>query len=236
MDDPAVRYRCVKLKWRSEFQNGFAGVAFLLLIATFVLLQGGYFGHASPSGRSETPALPALIPFGYATLGISLTLLASLVGFRNYCLVDPVDHRLYQNLQFLWWRKRQIVFRQGEVLAITADGQPRAFKAGVIWYYRLVAVGVDGRKEPLSNWRQGGLEKWNAKARELAPQLGCESHAAPPQSIVTVVEKDGLPTLTFAPPKPPPAAKAGRVALLFFATALPIVALLYYFIVMKATR
>ena len=79
---------------------------------------------------------------------------------------------------------------------------------------RLVAVGVDGRKEPLSNWRQGGLDKWNTKTPEVALLLGCESHAAPPQSIVSVEEKDGAPTLKFAPPTPSPPPKAGRVAFL----------------------
>jgi hypothetical protein len=214
LDDPAVRNRCVKLKWRSDLQNQLASLAFLLLFVTFFLLLRGYFGHASRSGPSYTPPSPALIPYGYTTLGISLALLSSLVGVRNYCLVDPVEHRLYQNRRFLWWCKRRIIFRHGEILAITTDGQPRASKGGVMWYYRLVAVGVDGRKEPLSNWRQGGLDKWNTKTPEVALLLGCESHAAPPQSIVSVEEKDGAPTLKFAPPTPSPPPKAGRVAFL----------------------
>ena len=236
LDDPAVRKRCIKLNWRSNYQNWFSTAAFLFLIPTFFLLQWGYVGHTSRYGNRYTPPSPSLIPFGYATLGMSLALFASLLGFRNYCLVDPVEQRLYQNLQFLWWRKRQIIFRKGEVLAVTAEGQRRFVKHGVIWLYRLVAVGADGHKEPLSNWRQAGLDKWNARARELAPLLGCESYPAPPQSAVVVEERDGQPMLTFGAPSSPPPPKAGRIAVLLLATAVPMVVLLYYFIVMKAAR
>jgi hypothetical protein len=231
LDNPAVRKRCVKLKWRSDLQNMFAGLSFILLTLAFLALKRGYIEFADGPEYSQT--LPALIFVGFTMLGISLALLASLLGFRNCCLLDPLEHRLYHQIQFLWWRKRQIVFRQGEILAITTDGQPRAMKGGVLWCYRLVAVGLDGRMEPLSNWRQAGLDKWNAKARELAPLLGCESCEAPPQSKVSVESKDGAPTLKFAPPTPP---KAGRAAILLLATALPMIVLLYYFIVIKAKR
>jgi hypothetical protein len=236
LDDPAVRNRCVKLKWRSDLQNQFPVLAFILFLLTFFLLKWGYLGFYSRHGGEYSPPASALIPIGWTTLEISLALLISLLGFRNYCLLDPLERRLYQHVQFLWWRRRRIVFRAGEILAITTDGQPRAFKGGILWYYRLIAVGFDGRKAPLSNWRQAGLDEWNAKAPELASQLGCESCAAPPQSIVSVEDKDGAPTLKFASPAPSPPPKAKRVTLLLLVTAVPMIVLLYYFIVMRATR
>lgn len=233
LDDPAVRNRCVKLKFRSELQNGFASLAFLLFLLTCSLLKWGYLGTSSHGYGSTTPAL---IAGGFTTLGISLTLLIGLVGFRNYCLLDPLEHRLYHHFRFLWWQTTKLVFRPGEILAVTTDGQPRTFKGGVLWYYRLVAVGANGLQQPLSNWRQAGLDKWNARAAELALQLDCEAFAAPPQSVLSVEEKGGAFTLKFGAPEQPPMPKIGRVAFFLLIIALPLALLLYYFIVVRATH
>src|SRR5581483_1387581 len=195
LDDPAVRSRCFKLKWRSEWQNWLARVGAFLLLPTFFLLDRGYAGHTSRYSHRHSPPVPALIPYGYATLGISVALFISLIGFSNYCLLDPVEHRLYRNFRFLFWRRRRVVFREGEILAITTDGQPRRGRYGVHWYYRMMAVGRDGHKEPLSNWRQGGLDKWNGKARLLASQCGCEGREAPERCEVSVENEGGRPVL-----------------------------------------
>ena len=203
LDDPSVRNRCVKLKWRSNLQNRLAAAAGLLLLPAFFLLDQGYVGNVSRYTHRRSPPAPALIPYGYACLGISLALFVSLLGFRNYCLFDTLEHRLYRHFRFLWWRRREIVFRAGEILALTTDGQPRTRKYGVRWYYRMVAVGRDGRKQPLSNWRQGGLDRWNAKARLLAPQFGCEFREAPSGCAVSVEDDGGTPKLAFSPPDQP---------------------------------
>ncbi len=213
LDDPAVRSRCVKLKWRSDLQNRLAGAGGLFLLATFLLLERGYVGSTSRYSHRYSPPLPVLIPYGYATLGVALTLFLGLIGFRNYCLLDPVEQRLYESFQFLWWRKRRVVFRSGEILAITTDGRPRRGKYGVHWYYRMVAVGRDGRKEPLSNWRQGGLDKWNARARQLAPQFGCEHREAPERCEVSVENEGGAPVLRFLDPGTGAASSGWRIGL-----------------------
>lgn len=233
LNDPAVRNRCVKLKFRSELQNGFAGLAFLLFLLTCSLLKWGYIGTSS-HGYGST--IPALIAGGFTTLGISLILLIGLIGFRNYCLLDPLEHRIYHHFRFLWWQKTELIFRQGEILGVTTEGQRRTINGAVLWYYRLVAIGANGRQQPLSNWREGGLDKWNTKAAELALQLDCKAFAAPPQSALSIEENGGAFTLKFGPPERPPLPKIGRVAFLLLIIALPLALLLYYFIVVRATH
>lgn len=139
-----------------------------------------------------------VIPYCCAAVALAVALFASFCGFRNYCLLDPLEHRLYRVFQFLWWRQRQIVFSEGQALALTAEGRSRYSRGGLRWYYRMVAFGADGCKEPLSNWQQDGLENWNLKARQLAPLLGCEFREAPPHSVATVVDDNGTASLVFS--------------------------------------
>jgi hypothetical protein len=202
LDDPAVRNRCVKLRWRSNFQSGTLWATLVLFFIAFVLLDRGYAGYTPRYSHQHHPPNPALIPYGWAALEVSAGLLMVALICQNYCLLDPSEHRLYQHFGFLWWRKRKIVFRAGEVLAITVDGKSRSSRYGVRWYYRLVAVGIDGRKQPLSNWRQRSLQEWNARARELAPQFGCASQMAPEKSVVSVEQENGVAKLTFDGPTP----------------------------------
>jgi hypothetical protein len=198
LDDLAFRNRCIKLKWRNAYQNNVFALAFALLIITFFFLMEGYVGLAGRR-QPQSPPVPALIPVGFTTLGISLVLCMSAMAVQNYSLVDPIKHRLYRCFRFLWWRKRQILFLDSPILAVTTDIESRATRGGIFWYYRLVAVGKDGRKEPLSNWRHNGLDRWNAKAQELGPKLGCASYGAPPKSMISVEEENGIATLKFAP-------------------------------------
>jgi len=139
------------------------------------------------------------MPAALAAFGFSGAFFIVAFVPQNYCLIDPVEHRLYHQLQFLWWRKREIIFRAGEILAFTTDGRRLITRYGAHWDYRLVAVGNDGFKEPLSNWRRGALEEWNAKAIELAGQFGCASAEAPPECKVEVEDKAGAATLKFVP-------------------------------------
>jgi hypothetical protein len=198
LDDPIVLKRCVKLKRRSNFQAILLQMTMLLFVATFVLLVNGYGGSTSRSGRYHPP-IPSLIPYGMTTLAISLTTLVSLFGCRNYYLLDPSQRRLYHHFRLFWWRRRRIVFRQGEIFGLTTEGRLQRSRRGSYWTYRLVAVGITGQQEPLSDWKRGGLEMCNARAVELAKQLGCQSIAAPPKSTLSVELKDGTPVLRFNP-------------------------------------
>jgi hypothetical protein len=219
MDDPAVRKRCIQLKWRSDLQRYVYVAAFVSLFITYILLERGYFGYKPRYGHIAHPPMPAFIPWGFASLAIAIVLLLGASLARNYCLIDPVEHRLYHFFRFLWWSRRELVFRAEDILAITTDGQPRQGRYGVHWYYRMVAVGNDGRKEPLSHWRRNGLDQWNAKGRELAPQLGCANHEAPSERRVSVENEGGVPTLKFdTPTKPPLTVK--RLILILVAVAL----------------
>ena len=158
----------------------------VLLIVTFLLLAQGYVGLSSRSGRYHPP-VPALIPYGMASLGISLAILAGLLCFRNYYLLDPLEHRLYHSSDFLWRRKRRILFRQQGILGITTEGNLQRTRYGTYWNYRLVAVGLDGRKERferLETGRPGKMER--QKPGELAGLLGCQSYAAPSKSAPAV--------------------------------------------------
>jgi hypothetical protein len=199
LDEPIVWNRCVKLKRRSDLETNLLQIAILLLIAAFFLLIHGHFGGTSRSGRYHPP-VPVLIPYGDTALGIGLAMLVIFFCCRNLYLLDPTACRLYHQFQFLWWRRRRLAFRQDEVLSLTAEGRMKRSKYGTYWLYRLTAVGLDGRQEPLSNWRRNGLEMWNAKARALAAQLGCQSYAAPAESIPAVEQQNGKPVLRFDSP------------------------------------
>jgi hypothetical protein len=231
LDYPEVRDRCVKLKWTSRIQTAFLGLGLILLFATLFLLELGYHGSTSRRSHRYHPPIPAFIPYGYAALGIGLALLTSLLGIRNYSLLDPVTHRLYHHLQFLWWRKRKIVFREGEVLAVTAEGQRRSSKYSTYWVYRTVAVGKDGRRVPLSNWRRNELEACNAKARQLAPHLGCEGISAPAESRVLVETESGKPAIRFESSTWP--LNVRRFSGIVIAI---IIGLVYFFLMMKTRR
>jgi hypothetical protein len=199
LDDPIVWNRCVKLKRRSGLETSLFQIAIVLLVATCFLLTRGYFGTTSRSGRHYPPS-PALIPFGMTTLGIALAMLVGFLCCRNRYLLDPTACRLYHQFQFLWWRRRRLAFRQDEILGLTTEGRMKRSKYSTYWVYRLTAVGLDGRQEPLTNWRRNGLEMWNAKARELAAQLGCQSYAAPAESVPSVEQENGKPVLRFDSP------------------------------------
>jgi hypothetical protein len=194
LDDPIVCKRCTKLKRQSDVQSILLGMTILLLMVSFFLFVQA--GSTSRSGRYH-PVVPALIPYGMASLALSLATLISLLCYRNFYLLDPQEHRLYHQFQFLWWQRRQIVFRQGEVFAITTAGRKKISKYGAYWEHRLTAVGMNGQQEPLSDWRRNGLETWNAKACTLAKELGCQSISSPPQSKLSVQLKDGKPFIQF---------------------------------------
>jgi hypothetical protein len=199
LDDPGVLARCVKLKRRSGLETVLLGMVLPLLAVSCFLFDRGYVGATTRSGRYHPPA-PVLIPYGEWTLGIALAALAIFFCCRNFYLLDPTARRLYRQFQFLWWRRRRLVFRQEEIAGLTTEGRMRRTRYGAYWNYRLTAVGLDGRQEPLSNWRRNGLEMWNAKAREWAALLGCLSYAAPPETAPTVELQYGKPVIRFDPP------------------------------------
>jgi hypothetical protein len=197
MDDPAVRGRCVRLNWRTFWQNRMYWAVFVCLFVAIVLLDDGYAGHRSRYSHRYRPPVPELIPYGYAALAIGAGLLLGAMLCQNYCLLDPVEHRLYSHFSFLLWRKRCLVFREGDVLGVTVESQSRRGRYGIRWYYRMAAVGKDGRQQTISNWRRNGLEKWNARAHELAPMLGCQAYPAPEKSKLTVARNDHEATIFF---------------------------------------
>ncbi len=196
LDDPFVRQRCVKLKRRSALQSALRVTTFVMFFAAIFLLLQGHFGGRSRSGRYHPPN-PALIPYGNAAVAIGLVALAGLLCCRNYYLLDPSQHQLYHCFRFLWWGRNRIVFRQGEIFGITATGRRRQTRYGSYWEYRLVAVGMNGKQEPLSDWRRNALEARNAQAVDLAAQLGCQSFAAPLESKLSVELTGGTPQLHF---------------------------------------
>lgn len=110
-----------------------------------------------------------------------------------------------------------MVFRAGEVLGVTAEGRKVYSKYGSYWKYRVVAVGNDGRQEPLSNWRRKDLEWCNADARRIASLLGCASHIAPTESKPVVEQKHGAPSLEFESASKGLTARRVLLALLFIA-------------------
>jgi hypothetical protein len=199
LDDPSVWKHCVKLKRRSDLETALLGISLPLLAVSFFLLIRGFSGTTSRSGRYHPPA-PFLIPYGEWALGIAVAALAVFFCCRSFYLLDPTARRLYYQFQILWWRRRRLAFRQEEIAGITTEGQMKSSKYGTYWNYRLTAVGLDGRQEALSNWRREGLEMWNAKARELAGLLGCQSYAAPRESAPSVELQDGKPVLRFDTP------------------------------------
>jgi hypothetical protein len=196
LDDPFVRQRCVKLKRQNAFQAALQATMILMFVAAIFLLLHGHFGGRSRSGRYHPPT-PALIPYGNAAVVIALVALAGLICSRNYYLLDPSQHRLYHCFRFLWWGRNRIVFRQGEIFGITTTGRRRQTRYGSYWEYRLAAVGMNGRVEPISDWKRDSLEARNAKAVELAAQLGCKSIAAPRESKLRVELSGGTPQLHF---------------------------------------
>jgi hypothetical protein len=228
LDDPGVLQRCVKLKRRSDFEMILLGISLPLLAVAFFLLIRGFTGTTSRSGRYHPPA-PVLIPYGECALGVALVALAVFFWCRSFYLLDLSARRLYYQFQILWWRRRRLAFRQEEIAGLTAEGQMKRTKYGTYWNYRLTAVGLDGRQEPLSNWRREGLEMWNAKARELAALLGCQSYAAPRESSPSVELEYGKPVLRFdTPPSLWPRSPARfvlfvAVVLIFLAVVLSII-------------
>ena len=198
LDDPAVSSRCVKLKRRSNFQTTLLVTILLGLVASFILLVHGYTGTTTRRGLYHPP-IPGLIPYGMAVVVIALASLVSYCGCRNYYLLDPVLHRLYHHFSLFWYRRRQIVFREGEVFCITVEGRKQSSKRGYYWVYRLTCIGMNGQSEPLSDWRRDGLEEWNSKALDLAGLLDCQSIVAPPKSTLSVELGDEVPALTFIP-------------------------------------
>lgn len=213
LDDPAVRKGCVKLKRRSELETDILIGAAISLLPLLWMMQWAYWGYTPRHSSHHYPPAPALAP--YAWLIVALDALAFLMYFamRNYYLVDPGAQRVYHVSDFLWRRNRRVVFRQGEVLGLTTESQPRSSKYGMQWYYRLVLVGIGGRQEPVSNWSREGLEKWNAKAAAIAPLLQCQSFPAPPQSIVEVTTTSGGPRLAFIPASARPPYSVRRLAM-----------------------
>lgn len=191
-----VRKRCVKLKRKSAFQLHLQGVMLLFFMLAALLLFRSQFASRSRSGR-YSPPVPALRPYGQTALGLGLAALACYFATQNYYLLDPVEHRLYHVFRFLWWRRRRILFRQPEILCLTTEAKMFRSRYGSYWRYRLTAVGIGGRQEPLSDWRRHALELCNAKARQLAGQLECHSQAAPSESVVSVEIRDGKPCLQF---------------------------------------
>jgi hypothetical protein len=201
LDDPFVRQRCVKLKRRSTLQAALRTTTLVMFAAAFYLLLHGHFGGRSRSGRYHPP-MPALIPYGNAAVAIGLVALAGLFCCRNYYLLDPLQHRLYHCFRFLWWGRNRIAFRQGEIFGITTAGRRRQSRYSSYWEYRLTAVGMNGKQEPLSDWRRKSLETRNAQAVELATQLGCQSFAAPAETKLSVELNGGTPQLHFDSPRP----------------------------------
>jgi len=196
LDDPFVRQRCVKLKRRGALQATLQATTILMLTAALFLLLQGHFGGRSRSGRYHPP-IPALIPYGDTAAAIGLVALVGLFCCRNYYLLDPSQHRLYHCFRFLWWGRNRIAFRQGEIFGLTTAGRRRQSKYSSYWEYRLTAVGMNGKEEPLSDWRHNSLEARNAKAVELAAQLGCQSIAAPRESKLSVELNGGTLQLRF---------------------------------------
>jgi hypothetical protein len=235
LDDPAVWNRCVKLDRRSNLQAILLQMTILLLVVSFFLLMQGYAGTTSRRGRHHPPT-PALIPYGVAALVTSLAALAGFFCCRNYYLLDPVAHRLYHHFQFLMWRRRRIVFRQEEILGITTEGRRQHSKYSTYWTYRLIAVGMDGRQEPLSDWKRHGLETWNAKARALAEKMGCQSYAAPPESSVSVEATDGTPVLLFGSPPSILARNSGAIVVLVILVVILVAVAVYSTHVVKTLR
>ncbi|HEV7927424.1 MAG TPA: hypothetical protein VGR14_18885 [Verrucomicrobiae bacterium] len=196
LDDPFVRQRCVKLKRQNAFQAALQATMILMFTAAIFLLLQGHFGGRSRSGRYHPPN-PALIPYGNTALTIGLVALVGLFCCRNYYLLDPSQHRLYHCFRFLWWGRNRIVFRQGEIFGVTTTGRRRQTRYGSYWEYCLTAVGMNGKQEPLNDWRRDSLEARNAQAVDLATKLGCQSFSAPLESKLRVELTGGTPQLHF---------------------------------------
>jgi len=196
LDDPFVRQRCVKLKRRNAFQSALQTTMIVMFVAALFLLLNGHFGGRYRSGRYHPPN-PALIPYGNAAVVLGLAALGTLCCCRNYYLLDPAQHQLYHCFRFLWWARNRIAFHAGEILGLTATGRRRQTKYGSYWEYRLVAVGMNGKVEPLNNWRRNSLEERNAQAVDLAAKLGCQSFSAPREAKLRVDSSAGTPQLHF---------------------------------------
>ena len=201
LDDPAVKARCIELKRRSEIQDHLLQGLIVCLLASFIFLQRGYAGYGSRSGNYRPPN-PSLIPWGTTMLGLSLALAVFLLGIRNYYLADPVERKLYHLFRFFWSQRRRIVFRPGEILGVTVEAERRSSKTGTYWLYRLIVLGNDGRKEPISNWERDGLEHWNERSGEVADCLSCESYPAPSESTASVERSGEKATIQFTPYAP----------------------------------
>lgn len=235
LDDPTFRERCVKLVQRGDLQNNLLLLAMLgggpsgaLLVAAFAD-SSSRLGHHAP--------LYFAIPYAMTVFALSLGTLASSFFCRNYFLLDPVEQRLYHQVQLFRWRRPRIVFRQGEIFAILPDGQLMRNQYASYWVYRLTAVGIDGRQEPLSTWGRESLETCNARAATLAKQLGCQSYAAPPKSSLWVELKGGAPVLRYGPAHPPDfRLRVSRKFVLWLLIPLIIVFALLYYLIRIQTR
>ena len=200
LDDPAVRARCVKLPWRREIQSDFISMGSLLLVFGLFFLIIGYWGDYTPRSDRYRPPKPAFIPYGFASLGGAVALFSGFWLFQNYSLIDPQEQWLYRYSQFLFWRKRRVIFRAGEILAVTTDCRRRSSKYGTRWYYRVVAIGRNGQKEPLGNWLRDGISECNAQARDFAAKLRCPSQTGLAKNVVRMEMQNGIPTVEFGPP------------------------------------
>ena len=196
LDDPQVVQRCVKLKRTHPVKTMLGWSVFYLLLAAVILLKSVYIGGASRSGVYHPPN-PSLFPWATTSIFLGVVALGGYFCIQNYYLVDPVEHLLYHHFSFLGLRRRRIVFRQADIVGITAEGKKRTSKYSSYWIYRTVAVGLDGRSEPLTNWVRDGLRVSNSQAIEIARLLGCKSFDAPSETKPVVDRENGIPTLQF---------------------------------------
>jgi len=186
LDDPAVVQRCVKLEVRSDGQQFALAAGLLACFLGVCMLMVGYVGWTSRYHQKHHPPIPAFIPFGWTTAGLGAALLlGAFFIVDNYYLVDPVERRVYRLFQFLAWRRRNIVFRDGELQSISSEERktrgPYRFLAGgyrIYRSYRVVAAARNGRREAFTNWKLYSLEECNAKTVELAGILHCKYEAA----------------------------------------------------------
>src|SRR5579863_6364387 len=84
LDEAGVKNRCIILKRPTDLQKAIGYVAISLLAGSFFLLQNGYLGFVSRHSGAYSPPEPALIPWGFAVVAVSVLLFASLFGFRHY--------------------------------------------------------------------------------------------------------------------------------------------------------
>lgn len=210
IDDPSFRQRCRTLTVPSRLQTVFTYSAGLCILAAIGILLDAY-GLRWPWRRYR------LFPFRVSAWGAiwpgvaaAVFLAGRFFASSNCYLIDPVGRCLYQSASLLGWSRRRVVFREGDILGITAGGKkidyiraddPDNSRDEPWWEYRVIAVGKDGRLQPLSVWRRDALPQCNAEAAELAGLLGCPHYAAPNESTPCVNTERGTPSLEFTEPR-----------------------------------